>query len=128
MYDKLFDEYMKRLKDPHSNISNIGCVNSIDFFLRTCIGKTNDLGVGLCSHQKILEREFPNEPNRCRQCGRRLVVGVGRWNDYLVLRHPDCKRPICMECGEENPDCFHIAFKKGLKKYKVIKKSISEAK
>jgi len=90
-------------------------VKALDVALRDAIGKTDDINISLCSHQAILSREFPE--HFCRVCNKDLsVVGVGRINDYLVLRHPNCRKPICLECAKTNPDDFYKAFDRGLKK------------
>lgn len=114
----LYQRYLNSLGDPHSSVK-FG-VKKIDFELRNAIGRTDSLEVAKCSHAKILENEFPNDENRCRQCGMSLPTGAGRWNDYLVLRHPQCTRPICAECAEKRPDIFHTAFREGLKKYMLL--------
>lgn len=112
----LYQEYLKMIGRVHGSSRGYG-VRDIDFKLRTLIGKTDDLGVAKCSHAKILENEFPDDENRCRQCGMSLPVGFARWNDYLVLRHSQCTRPICSDCAENRPDIFHTAFREGLRKY-----------
>lgn len=95
----------------------------IDTNLRIAIGKTDDMGVALCSHQAIINREFPE--HFCRVCNTDLSVGnKARWNDFLVLRHPQCFKPICRNCGENNPDEFYIAFRKGLIKHEIMKERI----
>lgn len=87
----------------------------IDTRLRFAIGKTEDIRVALCSHQAIIQREFPQ--HFCRVCNKDLSIdGISRWNDFLVLRHPQCFKPICGDCAENNPDVFHIAFRRGLSK------------
>ena len=122
----LYQKYLRKLGDPHAVNNNLCNVKSIDFVLRSLIGKTNNLEVAKCSHAKILEHEFPDDENRCRQCGIRLGVGAARWNDYLVLRHPQCKRPICAECAEKRPDIFYMAFKEGLRKYNMLTAEIHQ--
>jgi len=114
----LFQEYLWKLGDGHPgcDLDNPFSIKSIDFAIREAIGKTGDLDVALCSHAKILEREFLDDENRCRQCGIKLTTGFGRYNDYLVLRHPHCTRPICIDCAKDRPDVFHLAFKKGIEK------------
>lgn len=47
-------------------------------------------------------------------------MNKGRFNDFLVLRHPQCFKPICLDCAKNNPDKFYKAFKKGLDKYQQI--------
>jgi ferredoxin len=93
-------------------------MNKTDFAIREAIGKTYDIEESKCSHAYILKHELPDDENRCRQCGILLETGIGRWNDYLVIRHPKCDRPICMECAEKRPDIFHIKFRDALKKLK----------
>jgi hypothetical protein len=91
----------------------------LDTLLRICIGKTDDINVSLCSHKAIINRELGEK--FCRVCQKDLsVVGEGRYNDYLVLRHPLCQQPICLDCAVNNPDEFHKAFKNGLEEYKAM--------
>lgn len=86
----------------------------IDTMLRRCIGKTDDIKIALCSHNAIVNRELGE--GFCRVCQKDLrVIGIGRFNDYLVLRHPMCQQPICLDCAKNNPDEFHIAFKRGIR-------------
>jgi len=100
----------------------IGSIKALDVSLRTAIGKTDDINISLCSHQAILSREFPE--HYCRVCNKDLnVIGTGRYNDFLVLRHPNCRKPICIKCAKEQPDEFYIAFKKGLEKLKKSAKT-----
>lgn len=120
----LYQKYLAELGDPHVIVNNLCNVKSIDFVLRNLIGKTDKLGIAKCSHAKILENEFPDDESRCRQCGIFLDVGFARWNDYLVLRHPQCKRPICADCAENRPDVFYITFREGLKKFNLLKEEI----
>ena len=94
-------------------------VKLLDFNLRELIGKTDDIRVPMCSHHAIIQRELGE--GFCRVCHKDLSLAVGRWNDYLVLRHPACQSPICFECGRDNPDKFHIAFKSGLDNYNKIR-------
>ena len=97
----LMEQYLFRLGDSHKG----NPIALIDFRIREAIGKTDDpekLRVGMCSHQAILGREMikrgVNPEHRCRKCGINLnVVGVGRVNDYLVLRNPNCLSPICLD-------------------------------
>lgn len=114
----LYQKYLGELKDPHNLASSGigGMIVRLDFTIRETMGKTNDIEVSKCSHAYILEHELPDEEDRCRQCGVKLVTGIGRINDYLVIRHPKCKRPICMDCSKNRPDLFHIRFKEALKK------------
>ena len=92
----------------------------LDTTLRMLIGKTNNIRIALCSHQAIINREFPVD--FCRVCNKDLSIeNVGRYNDYLVLRHPQCLKPICMDCAKNKPDAFFIAFKKGLDKFQGLK-------
>lgn len=111
----LYQKYLSELGNPH-DLSCGGVIKRTDFAIRETIGKTNDIQVARCSHAYILENELPDDENRCRQCGIPLSVGIGRWNDYLVMRHPKCKRPICMDCSENRPDLFHIKFREAIKK------------
>lgn len=125
----LFETYTKNLL-PHGVkemsrevlFRNECNVAQIDFLLRECIGKTDDIKIPLCSHNTIINRELPE--NFCRVCHKELKTGIARWNDYLVLRHPNCNKPICNDCAEKNPDIFHLAFKKGLKQYKVLREDL----
>lgn len=108
----LSKRYMKILGDPHDNLKNIFSCNFLDFHLRHFIGKEQ---FGLCKHSLIISREMGEK--YCRICNKELKVGVGRYNDYLVLRNKGCPAPICLDCSKNNPDDFHMAFKKGLEKY-----------
>ena len=91
-------------------------IKKMDTELRICIGKTDNIRIALCSHQAIINREFPD--HFCRVCNTDLSLdGKARWNDFLVLRHPQCTKPICSKCAEENPDAFHIAFREGLRRF-----------
>lgn len=98
----------------------------MDTMLRECIGKTEGVEVGKCSHNAILERERDaagkNPEHYCRCCGLYLNVnGIGRSNDFLIIRNRKCRGPICLECIEKRPDVWHQAFQKGLKKYNLIR-------
>ncbi len=114
------EKYKSRILDySHFRIENPDMLKSLDTSLRILIGKTNDVRIALCSHQAIINREFPE--HFCRICNTDLSVGnKARWNDFLVLRHPQCTKPICHNCAENKPDLFFIAFKKGLNKYNKI--------
>jgi len=92
---------------------------NIDTIMRICIGKTDDINVPLCSHKAIINRELGER--FCRVCQKDLsIVGEGRYNDYLVLRHPRCQQPICFDCAKNNPDEFHKAFKNGMIEYQMM--------
>ena len=96
----------------------------LDTTLRMAIGKTDDIRIALCSHQAIINREFPNY--FCRVCNTDLSIeGKGRFNDFLILRHPQCTKPICSKCAKENPDAFHIAFREGLKKVEKLRAELN---
>jgi hypothetical protein len=96
---------------------------TLDTLLRFCIGKTDDINVPLCSHKAIINRELGEK--FCRVCQKDLSkAGIGRYNDYLVLRHELCQQPICLDCAINNPDEFHKAFKLGLEEYKNIDKRL----
>lgn len=82
-----------------------------DDFFRLHIGKTDDINVSLCSHDAIINRETPE--HYCRVCHKDLSVVKARVNDYLVLRHPQCTKPICLDCATNNPDDFYKAFVAG---------------
>jgi hypothetical protein len=115
-----YDKYMHRIGRSHSLFTP---EKIADWGIRMCIGKTEDiekLKAGACSHQSILERERngENPENYCRKCGLNLNVdGIGRCNDYLWLRNPFCKGPICLECVKNGGDVFYLAFKKGSDRY-----------
>lgn len=121
----LMQNYLWKLGDQHKG----NLINTIDFWIRDFIGKTNDpakLRVGLCSHQAILERERDikglNPECYCRKCGVDLsIVGVGRVNDYLVLRNPYCRGPICLDCVKAGGDVFYKAFRNGVEKFQRYK-------
>ena len=100
-------------------LSLLNSVKFLDTILRECIGKTDDIRIALCSHNAIINREFPI--NFCRICNKDLSIGdVARYNDFLILRHPQCSKPICLNCANNNPDEFFLAFKKGFDKYQSI--------
>lgn len=117
----MYERYLVDLGNPHNLFSKEPMrLNRIDLGLREAIGKTNDIHISLCSHIAIINRELGD--NFCRVCQKDLsVTGVGRYNDHLVLRHPQCFQPICLNCAKNNPDKFHLAFKKGLTVYKERK-------
>ena len=118
--------YLNWLKDPHH--TNDSMVNQLDLGIRSFIGKTEDieqLKVGMCSHQAILEREMgKKDPEMyCRKCGLSTGIGVVRCNDFLVLRNPLCNGPICGNCIKDGGDVFYLAFKKGSNKYTNLLKN-----
>ena len=116
----LVEKYKGRILDySHFDIKDKDVRKELDTSLRILIGKTDDVRIALCSHQAIINREFPE--HFCRVCNTDLSVGnKARWNDFLVLRHSQCFKPICSNCAENNPDAFFLAFKKGLNKYNKI--------
>ena len=84
-----------------------------EFELRESIGKTGDIHQSLCMHSAIIAREMAAKGVIvCRVCNTPLNK-KGRYNDHLILRHPECVQPICNWCAKENPDKFHQSFKKG---------------
>jgi len=85
------------------------------FTLRECIGKTDDIHEPLCMHTAIVAREMARMGVIvCRVCNRSLNNHEGRYNDHKLLRHPGCVQPICSQCARENPDAYHLAFKRGV--------------
>lgn len=93
-----------------------------DYELREAIGKTEDINAPLCMHSAIVAREMAQKGvTVCRVCNKPLPDGVGRINDHLVLRHPDCVQPICTTCSQERPDEFHKAFQRGIAKMEANK-------
>lgn len=83
--------------------------------LRDCIGKTDDVHESLCMHSSIVAREMAQKGVIvCRVCTTPLPEGKGRFNDHIVLKHPECVQPICSKCARERPDKFHLAFKHGV--------------
>jgi len=117
--------YQSHLSDGHSTETP---VKMLDFWIRRIIGKSDDieaLSVGACSHQAILERERDAQgldpQKHCRKCGREVPEGVGRCNDFVVLRNPLCRGPICLDCVRDGGDVFYRAFKKGLDEYMFVK-------
>ena len=104
-------------------------VREMDFWIRNFIGKTDDiesLHAGRCSHQAVLERERDKEGKNpeeyCRKCGLFLGVdGVLRCNDFLVLRNPFCRGPICGACMKDGGDVFYAAYRRGLAAYYALK-------
>ena len=116
--ESLMEVYQKRFVD-NKDKPTIG----LDTLLRICIGKTNDINVPLCSHKAIINRELGEK--FCRVCQKDLnKANEGRWNDYLVLRHPRCQQPICLDCAKNNPDEFYKAFKNGLDEYNMMDRKI----
>lgn len=82
--------------------------------MRECIGKTEDIHESLCMHNSIVAREMATKGVCvCRVCNCDLSEGKGRYNDHKILQHPECVQPICTKCAKENPDKFHLAFKRG---------------
>jgi hypothetical protein len=121
---ELVKGYHKQLGDPHDNLSNPFSLNSIDFRIRTLMGKTKETSSkdGFASHMRILKRQRRiNEDSLvCRRCLKDLdVVGIGRWNDFLVIRAKDCTQPICHTCAKNNPDVYHIKFREALRLRKI---------
>jgi len=41
------------------------------------------------------------------------------WNDFLVIRAKDCTQPICDNCATNNPDSYHINYRKALELRKI---------
>jgi hypothetical protein len=101
------------------SVNEMSDISRLDFFLREAIGKTNDIHVSICSHQAIINRELPD--HFCRVCNKDMSKICGRINDYLVMRHPQCTKPICFDCAENRPDAFYIAYQRGYEKYKIMK-------
>jgi hypothetical protein len=90
-----------------------------DTLLRISIGKADnidDLRVGLCSHQMIAERERDlmgfDPTSYCRRCGVSVQDQI-RCNDYLTLRNPQCRGPICYDCTKDGGDVFYRSFLHG---------------
>jgi hypothetical protein len=115
----LMGKYMQSIV-PHNG--NHSAVSFLDTTLREFIGKTDNINVGKCSHNAILERERDaegkNPEHYCRCCGMYLNVdGVGRCNDFLILRHEKCRGPICFDCMTKRPDVFYRAYREGLEHY-----------
>ncbi len=100
-------------------VNEMPIIGRLDFFLREAIGKTDDIHVPMCSHHAIVNRELPE--HFCRVCNKDLSKVGLRVNDYLVLRHPQCTKPICGDCAQNNPDEFYKAFRLGYEKYKMMK-------
>jgi hypothetical protein len=103
-----FSHYNRYL---HEGMSPIWSPLFWDTFFRLHIGKTDDINVAMCSHDATINREQPE--HYCRVCHKDLSIVKGRVNDYLVLRHPQCTKPICCDCAKNNPDEFYKAFEKG---------------
>lgn len=82
-----------------------------DTFFRLHIGKTDDINIPMCSHDATINRETPE--HYCRVCHTDLSVAKARVNDYLILRHPQCTKPICLDCAKNRPDEFYKAFERG---------------
>jgi len=113
--ESLAMKYQERIGDEHLVTGDIN-IKTLDYKLRMAIGKTDDIQVARASHHIIKSIEAGE--SYCRVCGKDLsVVGIGRVNDYLALRHPFCKAPICLDCSGNHPDSFYKAFKAGLARY-----------
>ena len=97
----LVEEYKGRILNySHFRVEDGDKLKELDTSLRILIGKTDDVRIALCSHQAIINREFPE--HFCRVCNTDLSVGnKARWNDFLVLRHSQCFKPICKECEDK---------------------------
>ena len=120
--ESLMEEYQRRYVKNRDWEHDKHILN-LDTLIRECIGKTDDINIPLCSHNAIINRELGE--GFCRVCHKDLrIVGKVRYNDYLVLRHPQCQQPICMDCAKNNPDEFHKAFKAGIKTYKEVSPDI----
>lgn len=120
----LFADYLHDLRDPHMNIQSPISINRYDFMLREAIGKTDDIHVPICSHLAKINRELPE--HFCRVCNKDLSKIGGRWNDYLLLRHLQCQKPICSDCAKNNPDIFHLSFRRGINRYEEAKRKALE--
>ncbi len=105
------DKYSHYNKELMRGGSPVGSRLFWDTFFRLHIGKTDDINVAMCSHDATINRETPE--HYCRVCHKDLSVVKARVNDYLVLRHPQCTKPICMDCAKTNPDEFYKAFERG---------------
>lgn len=108
-------KYLNRIV-PHGD-NNI--LSVLDTELRMFIGKTDNVDIAKCSHNAILERERDKEgkdpEHYCRKCGLFLNEdGIGRVNDFLLLRHKKCRGPICLDCVKKGGDVFYRAFKNGV--------------
>jgi len=110
----LIMEYQQGLGDKHTYDKNGIGLRPLDIRLREAIGKTEDIKVARASHNIV--RSMEEGEGFCRICHKDLRVVSPRVNDYLVLRHPFCKAPICLNCSKTNPDAFYKAFKEGLNK------------
>ncbi|KKL62855.1 hypothetical protein LCGC14_2181010 [marine sediment metagenome] len=110
----LIIEYQKMLGDKHSYDKNGIGIRQLDLRLREAIGKTGDIRVARASHNIV--RSMEEGEGFCRICHKDLRVVEPRINDYLVLRHPFCKAPICFDCSNNHPDAFYKVFKAGLEK------------
>jgi hypothetical protein len=115
---ELLRQYMRDVNDPpwieRDKIPSQP--GRIDLALRNAIGRTEDLDIPKCHHAGILQGELVEDKYpRCRQCGMQLPNGAGRYNDFLIFRHPKCPSPICLDCSKERPDTFYLAFKEAVK-------------
>ncbi len=115
--ESLIMEYQNQLGDKHTYDKNGIGIRQLDYRLREAIGKTEDIKVARASHNVV--RSMEEGEGFCRVCHKNLqIVGEARINDYLVLRHPFCKAPICFDCSINHPDAFYTAFKLGVDRYK----------
>lgn len=114
--NSLILRYQALLGDKHTYDRNGVGVRQLDFRLREAIGKTEDIKVARASHNVV--RSIEAGEGFCRVCGKNLQVVGARVNDYLVLRHPFCKAPICFDCSKNRPDAFYKAFCEGLERYR----------
>lgn len=55
-----------------------------------------------------------NDRNLCRVCKAEMIEGIPRYNDHLgvVFAVDKVNAPICMDCAENKPDEYHVAFKR----------------
>jgi len=120
---KLVNNYNKTLGDPHDILGDEITLNKIDFEIRMFMGKTKETSSkdGLASHMKIIKRqkEIDEDSLVCRRCFKDLSVVGARWNDFLVIRAKDCTQPICDNCATNNPDSYHINYRKALELSKI---------
>ena len=126
MAGKMMQSYMNNLL-PHGNSAwHDNPVTVLDTLLRNCIGKTDGIEIGKCSHPKIIQRQLnasgKNLEQHCRCCGMNLNKdGIMRCNDFLIFRNKNCPGPICGDCFTNKPDIWYRIYIKGLKKYRLLR-------
>lgn len=61
------------------------------------------------------DKEEKTKNNNCRICNKDLADGIARINDHLVpdgINGMTLNQAICLDCSNNNPDEYHLEFKK----------------